>query len=268
MTGLWTTFLDAAGEPCSGTVTLTPLGVRGSSLDDTILGNTRVTLKIDDRGDIDADVEPGDYRLDIRLQNAETVTRQISIPGGNGIDLKELLNEYAPTPSETTTAFTGSGLYSYEIPWWATSVDVVLVGAGGGGDNGVTLAVGDGGGSGSWATRTLDRGDNIPWESTIISGAVGAGGAPNEGNGAATTATAAGMSTLTAIGGIGGAATDSDGESPGERTFNSALYAGGEAQESLGENGNAPGGGGAGGALLGGTSGAGADGAAYFRAYR
>jgi len=46
-----------------------------------MVGLTRIALTLDEYGEIDTDIDPGDYRVDIRLLNAETVSREISVPG-------------------------------------------------------------------------------------------------------------------------------------------------------------------------------------------
>jgi len=268
VTALYGAWIDAAGEPCVGQIVLTPRDVRGSVLDTTsMVGLTRIALTLDEYGEIDTDIDPGDYRVDIRLLNAETVSREISVPWADSIDLRGLLTEYEPAPSEAFADF-GQGYYTYALPYWAQYVDIVLLGGGGGGDDGVTLSNGKGGDHGNWQVATLERGVDIPWESTSITGYVGAGGAHNEGNGEVTTAAATGMTELSAAGGAGGASGNFHGLSPGNRTLNYKLYQGGGEVSSFGDDGEAPGGGGAGGAALNGDAGAGAAGHAWFRAYR
>lgn len=268
MTSLFAAFNDAAGRPNTGVVVLVPKQMRSSVLEEGILGPSRITLPLDSRGEIEEEIDPGDYRVDIRLKNAETVSREISVPWSDEpIDLRGLLDEYEPSPSEFTSEF-GQGMYTYGIPWWAASIDVILLGGGGGGDDGVTLASGQGGRAGGWLTTTLVRGVDIPWESTTINGYVGGGGAHNEGNGEATTATAVGMTLVSATGGAGGGNGSGNGQSAGTRTVNSKLYSGGATVTTLGQAGNYPGGGGAGGPALNNLAGAGAAGRAWFRAYR
>lgn len=272
MPTLFCTFTDATGRPCKGYVALTPAAMQNSNLHDgNAFGQKRVILPFDNTGGFSEAVEPGDYRVDICIHGAHTVSREVSIPTGSGapVNLKDLLVDFSSIPSDVTSQFTDPGYYTYEIPWWATRIDEVLVGAGGGGDDGTLLTIGDGGGAGLWATRTLVRGVDIPWETTLITGTVGTGGAHNEGNGTSTTAAATGTTTLSAAGGIGGAAPTQTGLSPGNRTFNSVLYKGGGTQTIGGSTpGKSPGGGGAGGSALNGQAGAGADGAAWFRGYR
>jgi len=257
MAGLFCEFLDAAGEPCQGTVTLTPKGAFGS----------RVVLVLDE-GEIDSDITPGDYRVDIRLKNADTVSREISVPDGDAVDLRTLTQGYAPAPSEASTAIFAAGPFVFDIPWWATHIDRVLLGGGGGGDDGATLTAGKGGGPGSWIADTLVRGTDIPWDSTQITGTIGDGGTHNEGNGGATTASAIGADVLTAPGGTGGTSSTSTGSTAGTVTFNNIVYNGGADQATKGANGFSPGGGGAGGNSGGQDAGAGASGGAWFRVYR
>lgn len=271
MPTLAATFTNLQGGPCTGYVALTPLGLRASVINSSnTVGNTRIVLTLNSSGAFTATVEPGDYRVDVCVDGALTISREISVPnsGSGSIDLKTLMLDYLPMPSEQTTTFTSTGPYSYTIPWWATKVDIVLLGGGGGGDDGTTLTIGDGGGAGGWFGATVTRGTTMPWTTTSIAGQVGAGGARNEGNGTTSTASATGMPSYTAAGGTGGAATNSTGISPGTYTFNTKAYKGGAAQPGLGAAGYGPGGGGGGGAALNNWAGAGAAGAVWIRAWR
>jgi hypothetical protein len=165
-----------------------------------------------------------------------------------------------------------AGTYSYTIPYWCTTIDLILLGAGGGG---TYDAFGNevGGGAGNWKTVTAQRGSDIPWATTTINVTVGAGGAggtlgvPQGGPGGDTTAswdTAPGTTTETAPGGGAGASGSGptgDGPSPGSQSVGEAILSAGPAQSTTGAVGNPPGGGGAGGDGLT-QGGAGADGAA------
>ena len=177
--------------------------------------------------------------------------------------------------------YTSAGSYTYTIPQWATHIDVITIGGGGGGNqgNGGNGATGSGGGAGSWRFRTLERGTDIPWATTVFSAIVGGGGSaggkggPNPGAGGQSYVSD-GSITILSDGGIPGSGTNGNvGGSPGDVTVGGRLYVGGATAPSGGArtNGNAPGGGGGGGA--GGifntqTAGmAGAPGAVYFYAY-
>lgn len=191
--------------------------------------------------------------------------------------------EFASTGTLTSTAFktpeltsyTSAGSYTYTIPVWATVIDVVLLGGGGGGKGMAFFdAWTEGGEAGSWVTTRLTRGVDIPWDTTQITGSVGAAGTAggsgsNGGTGGNSTATGTGMTTLTANGGPGGNQSnlDTPGKSPGSQTFNEQAYTGGAQQNSQSQNGNAPGGGGAGARISLMHGGAGAIGRAWFRAY-
>ncbi|AGR46446.1 hypothetical protein ODIN_31 [Mycobacterium phage Odin] len=174
------------------------------------------------------------------------------------------------------------GPYTYSIPSDAQFIDVILLGAGGGGQGFASAGIwGQGGFAGNWVTVTLERGVHIPMSTLQITGVIGTGGdggagafiGQNPGKaGSATTALATGMSSLSAAGGAGGnngSSLDFTGKSPGSRTYNDLLYEGGAAA-SVGA-GNPAGGGGAAGQqsyLLGGsTGGKGARGQAWFYAY-
>lgn len=264
MAGVFSTFLDGSGEPCAGTVSFTPSELRGSSDAEALLGGSRVDLLLDEDGEFEVDLEGGNYRVDIRLRKASTYSREISVPDGGQVNLKWLLSGNAAMPSEAAQAFTAPGPFVYQIPWWATSIDVVLFGAGGAGADG-GVSAGLGGGAGVIATATLVRGTGIAWDSATITGTVGAGA--EDVAGTASSASATGMTTLSAAGGSAGASANSNGVSPGNATVNGVVYKGGIAQTTKGAVGNGPGGGGGGGNISSG-GGAGADGGVYFRAFK
>ena len=174
------------------------------------------------------------------------------------------------------TPIINPGNYSYQVPSWSNKIDVVLVGAGGGGINDSLGLSGAGGSGGSWAAATLVRGGNFSSGVLTINGSVGQG-APSEnfnlfgyGNrrGGSTTCTPTGLAGVSAVGGATGGGTPGDptlGGSPGNFSFAGNTYQGGPVQTNRGTNGNAPGGGGSGGNRS--VGGAGANGAAYFYAY-
>ncbi|QNO01051.1 minor tail protein [Mycobacterium phage CELFI] len=196
-------------------------------------------------------------------------------------------------PGELTT-ISATGAYTYNIPSWATHVDIVAIGGGGGGAGGANVGNGDGqgGNAGTWQSVTVKRGVDIPSGVTQITGVVGTGGAGGDttlssGNapgsaGNQSTALASGLS-LSAAGGAGGSGINTTGgsltygKSPGNLIFNGQTYTGG-AQAGASNNpsgngvaGNAPGGGGeGGGGTLFGTGsdgGAGGAGRVFFYAY-
>ncbi|AEO94357.1 minor tail protein [Mycobacterium phage Rumpelstiltskin] len=193
-------------------------------------------------------------------------------------------------PGELTT-FSATGAYTYNIPSWATHVDVVAIGGGGGGAGGANIGNGDGqgGNAGTWQSLTLKRGVDIPSGVTQITGVVGTGGSGGgSGNGSgsagnASTAVASGLS-LSAAGGSGGSGINSAGgnltygKSPGNLIFNGQTYTGGARAgasnnpSGTGAAGNPPGGGGegGGGALFGtgSSGGVGGAGRVFFYAYR
>jgi hypothetical protein len=206
-------------------------------------------------GDGDGDgTKPKTYQGEFTGQGA--LSAQASFPP-NGPD---------PQP------YPNAGTYSYPIPYWCTTIDLILLGAGGGG---TYDAFGNevGGGAGDWKTVTLQRGSDIPWAATTINVTVGAGGAggtlgvPQGGPGGDTTAswdTAPGTTTETAPGGGAGASGSGptgEGPSPGSQSVGNSIFSAGTAQSATGAAGNPPGGGGAGGDGLT-QGGAGADGTA------
>jgi hypothetical protein len=179
-----------------------------------------------------------------------------------------------PAHDPDNAQFVAPGSYDYAIPYWCNTIDLVLLGAGGGGS--VDGLGGNGGASGSWETVTLQRSDDggetqIPWATTSISVTVGSGGGPGGVNGAppadggATTATAA-PTTWTGDGGPGGVSPDQTGGGAGDQNYKGNTYSAGPEQTVPGAPGNAPGGGGGGGANF--FAGAGAGGAAWIVAYQ
>jgi hypothetical protein len=181
-------------------------------------------------------------------------------------------NAAFPSHDPAVQQYDSAGSYVYAIPYWCTKIDLILLGAGGGGTYG-GINNGVGGGAGQWATATLKRGSSdIPWATTTISVTVGLGGpgallGGSDGTaGGDTTAswdTAPG-NTATAPGGGAGASTtglSGDGPNPAVQSVGDAMLTAGAAQPIPGAAGNAPGGGGAGSDVVS-NGGNGADGAA------
>jgi hypothetical protein len=166
------------------------------------------------------------------------------------------------TMSPQTTVFNNvTGPVTYQIPsvnnggWMIAGdkLDVIMAGAGGGGNTGGTEL---GGAAGSWYTRTFVLGTDIPMTTTTITFNIGAGGAVTAlgvagsgSNGGATTAAITGVvgSPFSAAGGTGGGNTGTPiGQAmPSSPTLNGVSYPGG-GSVSGGSAGNTPGGGGAG----------------------
>lgn len=175
-----------------------------------------------------------------------------------------------------TVYFTESG--SIPIPAWAEYVEVVALGAGGGGKSGGTAGFyGEGGGAGKFATAVWERGVDFTDSTTNVVITVGGGGAGgvlfSNGAGGGGTTVKVDATALTAGGGSGGDAFGINGiganfvgNGPGEYTFNDQLYLGGVVQNVYGSGGQSPGGGGSGGNWITVSSGgAGASGAAWIR---
>jgi hypothetical protein len=176
-----------------------------------------------------------------------------------------------PANTADTKEYDGAGTYSYSIPYWCDTIDLVLLGAGGGGTY-AEFNPGGGGAGGDWKAKTVQRGSDISWATTTINITVGQGGAggslatPTGGTGGDTAASwdAPGTTTETASGGGGGANSgDLTGESPSpsSQSAGEAMLSAGSEQPTMGAGGNAPGGGGAGSDGFQ-AGGAGADGAA------
>jgi hypothetical protein len=189
-------------------------------------------------------------------------------PPGSGFSGDGSLSVTAAFPPNppATTEFSTVGPNTYDIPYWCTYIDLILLGGGGGGAKAIGgVIAGAGGQAGFWTTTTAQRGNEIPWTTTSIAITVGSGGAA-AGNGGPTTAAATGMALQTAIGGTQGAGTNgTTGGSPGSVTYQGRTFTGGAVQATPGTAGNAPGGGGAGANPLAGAPnpGAGAHGAAW-----
>jgi hypothetical protein len=188
-----------------------------------------------------------------------------------GLELPSTPDGVAPIGRPRTSSFSSPGAYTYHIPDFCDTIDVVLLGSGHGGWGGGLGTWGSGGRAGHFTTATVLRGDDIPWDTTTITGFIppgGHGGAPftiGE-DGYPTTASADGMTTLTAAG-ASSAWLFNPGEAAGSVTLNGRTYRGGAQENTPGERGNRPGGGGAGAWPLG-RGGDGADGKAWFYAYR
>jgi hypothetical protein len=162
-----------------------------------------------------------------------------------------------PANNTDPKPYDGAGMYSYSIPYWCDTIDLLLLGAGGGGTY-ADFTPGAGGGAGSWKAVTVQRGSDIPWATTTINITVGQGGAggslanPTGGTGGDTTAswdTSPGTTTETASGGGGGANSSGvtgEGPNPSMNSAGDAKLTAGSEQPTTGAVGNAPGGGGAG----------------------
>lgn len=140
------------------------------------------------------------------------------------------------------------------IPNWCNYVDVIVLGAGGGGHQGGTWGIGGQGGSaGTWAVDTWERGTDFTGTVSIsfTVGAGGSGGSGNGGDGGASTASITGHS----VSGAGGNGSDFFdpggfdfyGRSPGNIAHEGVSYVGGGQTRTYGARGAAPGSGGAGG---------------------
>jgi hypothetical protein len=195
----------------------------------------------------------------------------------------------ATTYAPLVTQYAAAGSYTYSVPSWMKAgnhFDILVVGAGMGGQGGGGPSNGVGGGAGIWATPvTLVYGVDIPTSTTSFTvtigaggiGGAGGGGFPSGSAGAQSQVAMTGHTTITANGGSS-AAGSTTGLSPGNQPLTGAdgyagIYYGGGAQPAASANGNAPGGGGGGGiwgyfnALAAGPGGKGGDGGVWIRAY-
>jgi hypothetical protein len=181
-----------------------------------------------------------------------------------------------PGHDPATKEYDSAGTYAFAIPFWCTTIDLILLGAGGGGTY-FGDQFGVGGGAGQWQQPApLQRGSDIPWAATTINVTVGQGGsggtpsAPATPGGDTTASwdTATGTTQEVASGGGAGASANGqsgDGPSPTSKSVDDATLSAGPAQSALAAAGNPPGGGGSGGDVIS-PGGAGADGAAIIGA--
>ena len=276
MATISTTFTDATGTPETGYIEFTPRQIRRATL--TVAATITpkpVRIPLDPTGLCAAELEPGDYNIAIVIQGARTVYTTGTIPpGAASIDLRTILGDYMPETTEASGTW-GPGQFEFAIPAAAKAIDYVLLGAGGGGSDGVTVTAGPGGGAGTWLTGTLTRGQNIPATTQVITGWVPGASGKGQAGGSANISF---IGQATSIVAGGGAASCNFGMFLGQRmavhhglgvtpiTFNGYNFAGGGAQTTPGGHGIGPGGGGAGGLLLAPGAG-GAEGRIWLRAY-
>lgn len=203
-----------------------------------------------------------------------------------GLEAVTVLN--TGSPKDYTLRFSFPGSFSYQIPTWAERLDIIAVGGGGGGESGGVLVTGSGGSAAPWAYRTIIRGVDIPYATRYLAGVIGAGGAGGRGlstfagqnfsadgfggengrPGQDTYVVGSGLTTLTSVGGAAGIGQPTvQGAALADLLFNGKNYPGAQIENVPGNDGNHPGGGGAGGWPGIGRGGAGGDGQIWIRAY-
>jgi hypothetical protein len=171
---------------------------------------------------------------------------------------------YKSTPELTT--FSTAGAFTYTIPTWCNTLDIICLGGGEAGGVAWLLGTGSGGKAGGWGSSTLTRGSNIPFSTATLAVTVGAGGTGSQGNwpapgGDGQASTVSGTwGTVTGAGGAGGNSSNYNGGSPGTVTVAGQTYSGGVFPA-------APGTGGGGGNPPGGPGGVGERGRVWIRAY-
>lgn len=176
----------------------------------------------------------------------------------------------------STSVYTIAGVHTYTIPtWmkWGDNIDIIALGAGGGGENSSFYLTGQGGNPGNWTTRTVVYGVDIPTSTTTLAVDVGAGGSGGSGlfgpghTGGDSTVTGTGLTTVTGAGGGGGiSGPHAGGPGPGNQVFHTVTYTGGGAAGAS-DDGHSPGGAGGGGGPYD-SGGAGAPGAVWLVAYQ
>lgn len=198
----------------------------------------------------------------ITLSAYYAVNASLEFKGGGTFTASDV--EYSPDPQQFRT----SGTYT-PPSWWVSGtdyLDLIAVGNGGGASTAGGGDAGGPGGAGSWATATIQTLSSGSLTVTIAGGGAGSSTTANGAAGTAVTIKDGATTKLTAAGGSGGtyegggaiSGTGWYGPSPGNETFESQTYYGGEQTTTSGTPGGWPGGGGAGadGVFLAGGNGA------------
>jgi hypothetical protein len=178
----------------------------------------------------------------------------------------------AATLAPSITEYSTAGSFTYTIPTeFQVSgylFDIVLIGGGGCGSNGVA---GNSGTPGTWNGVTLTYGTSFPLGTTTFSVIVGTGGpVATEDSGQNSAVIVPTYGTIYGDGGAGGTydyTEDSYGYGAGNFSFNGTVYYGGLGASGYSAYGNPPGGAGSG-QGYGGVGGAGAQGAVWITAYQ
>lgn len=131
---------------------------------------------------------------------------------------------------DAITELSTPGDWTYQIPPWATVLDLVGLGAGGGGRGGGLILAGSSGERGNWNSVSIFRGTSIPWSQSTLTGLhVGAGGAGGAGGIAPSNGAAGGetwiVGYLSAPGGRGGGNGTSYTRDPGHYVIGGVDYA-------------------------------------------
>jgi hypothetical protein len=172
---------------------------------------------------------------------SQTITPYYALGGSPGTSL------YTPD----LVAFTSSG--SYQIPQWATHLDVIVFGAGGGGGGGSYTNYGNGGGCGGSVALTLSASQWAGYNTLNVAvGGPGPGGTGlyNGGAGGGSSVKLPNGTILAAAGGGGGGGAGGGGlygQGEPSITYNNQFYGGGGGGPGWTDAGGQPGGGGGGG---------------------
>lgn len=166
-------------------------------------------------------------------------------------DLYNAINQSANNVPGSDETFYLTTSQTISIPAYAQYIDVVVLGPGQGGEQGLTLGFfGQGGAPGKYNATTWQRGTHFDNTVTTVNFVQGTPGAANGGVGTAPTVSITGHSLSSTPGSgpespvfLGG----SKGIGPGGFDYNGKHYAGGGDQNTPGAAGSSPGGGGAGG---------------------
>ncbi|AXN53302.1 minor tail protein [Mycobacterium phage Thonko] len=198
--------------------------------------------------------------------------RTINVSGAVGFG-------FPPTAEVTDTygtavegnSSTSNEAFTHNIRRWCNFMDEVLLGGGGSGQASAALFnVGKGGGPGEWSTRTFQRGVDISYQETQVTGTMG-GGAPSS-PGPSILGGSPGKDTTSSLGSTAGGGYagllwgSATGIGPGTINYNGKPYVGG-ANATGSQNGKYPGGGGTGSSGFS-SSRPGARGRAWYRSYQ
>ena len=209
----------------------------------------------------------GSLHPKVTLSGYTAVRAELEFTGTGVLTAEDIV--FSPVSEEFVT----SGTYT-PPSWWTSGtdfLDLIAVGAGGGGSTAGNNDAGGPGGAGSWNTTTIQTLSSGHLTVTVGGGGTSAASEANGTAGAATTIKDGGTTKLTAAGGSGGtyegggtiSGTGWYGPSPGNETYESQTYYGGQQQTSSSGNGQWPGGGAAGADHIFVAGGHGASGAAW-----
>jgi len=230
--------------------TITATGLAETQLFPVTVAYPGYTYKLLVTGVLDGQTgTDGQYPI-VRVRQGSTTGTIVAV--GNGIGETFVVGG-------NLTSYSTNGSYTYTVPTGYTNLDIICLGAGGGGSS----FWGQGGNAGSFASSSLVYGTTLPLTTTTLAVTVGKGGKDGSTAGTASKVTGTGITTVTGAGGAGNGQTTNKGQAAGSLVLDGQTYQGG-GQSLANGPGLAPGGGGGGGAA---SDQPGADGEVWFFAY-